>query len=40
MGSRPPPDMGFGMVALEDIQPGSRLRSLDPEGVAEVVQVA
>jgi superfamily II DNA or RNA helicase len=28
------------MVALEDIQPGSRLRGLDPEGVAEVVQVA
>jgi len=28
------------MVALEDIQPGSRLQGLDPEGVAEVVQVA
>src|SRR6516164_2850035 len=28
------------MVALEEIKPGSRLRGLDPEGVAEVVQVA
>lgn len=28
------------MVALEDIKPGSRLRGLDSEGVAEVVQVA
>ncbi|HKS85674.1 MAG TPA: hypothetical protein VJR71_09350 [Pseudolabrys sp.] len=28
------------MVALEDIKPGSRLRGLDPEGVAEVAQVA
>jgi hypothetical protein len=31
---------GAGMVALEDIRPGSRLRGLDPEGVAEVVQIA
>ena len=28
------------MVALEEIKPGSRLRGLDPEGIAEVVQVA
>jgi SNF2 family DNA or RNA helicase len=28
------------MVALEEIKPGSRLRGLDPEGLAEVVQVA
>jgi hypothetical protein len=28
------------MVALEEIKPGSRLRGLDPEGVAEVVQIA
>jgi hypothetical protein len=28
------------MVALENIKPGSRLRGLDSEGVAEVVQVA
>lgn len=28
------------MTVLEDIQPGSRLRGLDPSGVAEVVQVA
>jgi SNF2-related domain len=28
------------MVSLEEIKPGSRLRGLDPEGVAEVVQVA
>src|SRR3974377_561284 len=28
------------MVVLEEIKPGSRLRGLDPEGVAEVVQVA
>jgi hypothetical protein len=28
------------MVAIEDIKPGSRLRGLDPGGVAEVVQVA
>jgi hypothetical protein len=30
----------IGMVALEEIKPGSRLRRLDPEGIAEVVQVA
>ena len=28
------------MVAFEDIRPGSRLRGLDPGGVAEIVQVA
>ena len=28
------------MLAFEDIKPGSRLRGLDPAGVAEVVQVA
>ena len=28
------------MVVLEEIKPGSRLRGVDPEGVAEVVQVA
>ena len=28
------------MVALEEIKPGSRLRGLDSEGIAEVVQVA
>src|ERR1700738_941611 len=28
------------MVALEEIKPGARLRGLDPEGIAEVVQVA
>ena len=28
------------MVALEEIRPGSRLRGLDPEGLAEIVQVA
>jgi hypothetical protein len=28
------------MPAFEDIKPGSRLRGLDPEGTAEVVQVA
>jgi hypothetical protein len=28
------------MLSLEKIQPGSRLRGLDPEGIAEVVQVA
>src|SRR5829696_8815284 len=33
--------MGRGdMVGLEEIKPGSRLRGLDPEGIAEVVQVA
>jgi hypothetical protein len=28
------------MTVFEGIKPGSRLRGLDPEGVAEVVQVA
>src|SRR3954453_3822523 len=28
------------MLAFEDIKPGSRLRGLDPAGIAEVVQVA
>jgi hypothetical protein len=28
------------MIAFDDIKPGSRLRGLDPNGVAEVVQVA
>ena len=28
------------LIAFEDIKPGSRLRGLAPEGVAEVVQVA
>jgi hypothetical protein len=28
------------MPAFEHIKPGSRLRGLDPEGAAEVVQVA
>jgi hypothetical protein len=28
------------MIALDDIKPGTRLRGLDAEGVAEVVQVA
>jgi hypothetical protein len=28
------------MVALEEIKPGSRLRGLDSEGIAEIVQVA
>ena len=28
------------MVASDEIKPGSRLRGLDPEGIAEVVQVA
>jgi hypothetical protein len=28
------------MFAFEDIKPGSRLRGLDPAGVAEIVQVA
>jgi hypothetical protein len=28
------------MVELEDIRPGSHLRGLDPEGIAEAVQVA
>jgi hypothetical protein len=28
------------MPAFEDLKPGSRLRGLDPAGIAEVVQVA
>ncbi len=28
------------MVVLEESEPGARLRGLDPEGVAEIVQVA
>jgi hypothetical protein len=28
------------MLTFEDIKPGSRLRGLDPTGIAEVVQVA
>ena len=27
------------MIAFENIKPGSRLRGLDPSGLAEVVQV-
>jgi hypothetical protein len=28
------------LIALDDIKPGTRLRGLDPDGVAEIVQAA